>query len=145
MTHQGFISKVISEHLVLVEMGNQQWRIIASEEIARLGGHRCALQNSAVSFNFDGRSVSDFQIDLSDHGGEHEISTITFVKHRGTPSAFGFMRRNECGCFIAFHFSEVFTYGEIRVGVTECRHHVEIVDRRAVATEIELFVPAVSQ
>jgi hypothetical protein len=138
MHYQGFIKKVISQQLVLVETGTQQWRIIASGEFARLGGHRCGLQNVPVSFAFDGRRVTDFKIDLPDHDGEQEVSTIIYSGHDGTPSGFGFLQRNDCRCSLAFHHSEVVTYGSIRVGA-ECRHCVGRFDNRAVAEEIELY------
>ena len=144
MRYQGFVVEVINNELVLVNTGPQLWRIIASKEIARLGGHRCRLQDSEVTFNFDGKSVTDFTTGLPKHDGEQEISTITFAKHMDTPIGYGFMQRNECGCSLAFHLSEVVTYGEVTVGV-ECRHRVGRVDGRAVAVEIELFVPAVEK
>jgi hypothetical protein len=142
MRYQGFVVEVINDELVLVDTGGQLWRIIASKEIARLGGHRCQFQNASVTFDFDGKRVTDFTTELPKHNGEQEISTVTFVKHVDTPSAYGFMQRNDCGCSLAFHFSEVVTYGEVLVGV-DCRHRVGRVDGRAVAVEIELFVPAV--
>jgi hypothetical protein len=138
MHYQGFIKKVISQQLVLVETGTQQWRIIASEEIARLGGHRCGLQNASVTFNFDGKCVTDFTTELPKHNGEPEISTIIFAKHMDTPIGYGFLSRNECQCSLAFHLSAVVTYGEVTVGV-ECRHRVGRVDGRAVAVEVELY------
>jgi hypothetical protein len=138
MQYQGFVVKVINDELVLVDTGEQMWRIVASKEIARLGGHRCSLQNSGVTFNFDGKSVTDFTTELPKHNGEREISTIIFTKHTDTPIGYGFMQRNECGCSLAFHLSAVVTYGEVLVGA-ECRHRVERVDGRAVAAEIELY------
>jgi hypothetical protein len=138
MQYQGFVVQVINDHLVLVDTGQQLWRIIASKEIARLGGHRCQLLNSGVTFNFDGKSVTDFTSDLPKHDGEQEISTIIFAKHMDTPIGYGFLKRNECRCSLAFHLDAVVTYGKIVVGA-ECRHRVEIIDRRAVAAEIELY------
>jgi hypothetical protein len=144
MRYQGFVVEVINDELVLVNTGGQFWRIIASKELARLGGHRCSLQNAEVAFNFDSKRVTDFATELPKHNGEQEISTIIFTKHMDTPCGYGFMRRNECECSLAFHLSEVVTYGEVIVGV-ECRHRVGRVDGRAVAVEIELYVPAVEQ
>jgi hypothetical protein len=142
MRYQGFVVEVINNELVLVDTGGQLWRIIASKEIARLGGHRCQFQNASVTFDFDGKRVTDFATELPKHSGEQEISTIIFTKHTDTPIGYGFLQRNECGCSLAFHLSEVVTYGEVSVGV-ECRHRVKRVEGRAVAVEIELFVPAV--
>jgi hypothetical protein len=141
MRHQGFISKVISDYLVLVQDSNGKfWRIISSDEVTRLGGHHCELQNAAVTFDFDGQSVTDFQIDAPDFDlAAKEESTIIYTRREHTPcGGFGFMRRIDCGCSIHFSRFSVVTWGDIKVGA-EARHRVGVGDGRAVAEEIELF------
>jgi hypothetical protein len=144
MRYQGFVVKVIRDNLVLVDTGKrtsqQFWRIdTPSREMARLGNHKCELQNAGVTFDFDGMRVTDFSIDLPDHDPDQkEESTIIYTRHDHTPSGFGFVRRNDCGCSIVFHHSAVVTWGNIAVGA-ECRHSVDIVEGRAVAEEIELY------
>jgi hypothetical protein len=144
MKHQGFVVKVISDNLVLVDTGKrsspQYWRIDTSRETARLGNHKCGMQNAAVTFDFDGRAVKKFSIDLPDHDGEQEISTIIFARREHTPSGgFGFLRRNDCGCSIHFSHSSVVTWGDIEIGA-EAQHGIDIdIDGRAIAVEVKLF------
>lgn len=150
MRLQGYVVKVISEHLVLVETDKQRrWRIVADQEISRLGGHRCNLQNAGVTFEFDGTRVTNFSVNLPDHNGEEpEISTISFTKHLSSPAClnrgwYGFLKRNNCGCHLAFNIDEILTWGDVCVGA-EAQHFVGIdAAGRAAATQIELFVPAV--
>jgi hypothetical protein len=139
MKHQGFIQRVISDSLVLVQdISKKFWRI-SSSGMPRLGGHKCQLEGAGVTFHFDGRRVTDFQIDLPDHNGEQEISTIIYTRREHTPcGGFGFLRRNDCGCSIHFSHSSVVTWGDIEVGA-EARHRVGVGDGRAVAEEIELY------
>jgi hypothetical protein len=145
MRYQGFVVKVIRDNLVLVDTGKrtsqQFWRIdTSSREMARLGNHKCELQNAGVTFDFDGTRVTDFQIDLPDHDGEQEISTIIFARREHTPSGgFGFLRRNDCGCSIHFSHSSVVTWGDIEIGA-EAQHGIDIdIDGRAIAVDVKLF------
>jgi hypothetical protein len=146
MKHQGFIQRVISDSLVLVQDTSKKfWRISSSGEMTRLGNHKCQLQNAGVTFDFDSKSVTDFTTDLPDHDPDQkEESTIIYTRHDHTPSGFGFVRRNDCGCSLVFHHSAVVTWGNIAVGA-ECRHSVDIVEARAVAVEVELYQQSVSQ
>jgi hypothetical protein len=141
MQSTGFVVEVINDELVLVNTGEQLWRLVASkEEIARLGGHRCRLQGCEVTFSFDGKSVADFVVDLPDHDGEQEISTIIYTRREHTPSGgFGFLRRNDCGCSIHFSHSSVVTWGGIEIGA-EAQHGIDIdIDGRAIAVDVKLF------
>jgi hypothetical protein len=144
MRYQGFVVKVINDHLVLVDTGKrtsqQFWRIDTSREMPRLGGHNCEFQNAGVAFNFDGVRVTDFSIDIPDHDpDQEEESTIIYTRREHTPcGGFGFLRRNDCGCSIHFSHFSVVTWGDIKVGA-EARHRVGVGDGRAVAEEIELF------
>jgi hypothetical protein len=145
MRYQGFVVKVINDHLVLVDTGKrtsqQFWRIDTSRETARLGNHKCELQNAGVTFDFDGTRVTDFQIDAPDFDPEtQEESTIIYTRREHTPSGgFGFLRRNDCGCSIHFSHSSVVTWGDIEIGA-EAQHGIDIdIDGRAIAVDVKLF------
>jgi hypothetical protein len=144
MKYQGFVVEVINDHLVLVDTGKrtsqQFWRIDTSREMTRLGGHKCQLQNAGVTFDFDGTRVTDFQIAAPDFDPDQkEESTIIYSRREHTPcGGFGFLRRNNCGCSIHFSHSSVVTWGDIKINA-EAQHGVDIVEGRAVATNIELY------